>query len=88
MLRNRAFAHHQILGVGQDVVDCNDHASLPGDGPRCRACAISSDVQAHVTAGEPLAIPLCVAEVLLQELRKSQIRAWAAETGMWIRPVI
>jgi hypothetical protein len=88
MLCSRAFAQHQILGVGQDAVDCNGHASLPGDGPRSRACAISSDVQAQVLAGEPLAILHCVAEVLLQELRKSQVREWGAETGMWIRPVI
>lgn len=56
-------------------------------GDRCdiRACAVLSDVQGRVSAGELLGAQNCVAEVLIREMVGSpQVRALDPKTGPWL----
>jgi predicted DNA-binding protein with PD1-like motif len=77
----------QILGSGQDLVECSGNVSPQGDSFQIRAYAVLSDAQGQVSAGELLAAEIHVAEVLLHEMQgKPLTREQDPETGLWLWP--
>lgn len=80
--------HRQVLEAGQDLIDCNGNISPQGDSFFIRAYAVLSDAQGRVSAGELLAAPVYVAEVLIQALKgKPPVRERDPETGLLLWPL-
>jgi predicted DNA-binding protein with PD1-like motif len=79
----------QVLEHGLDLVECNGNISPQGDSFCIRAYAVLSDAEGRVSAGELLAAPVYVAEVLIQDLKgKPLVRERDPETGLLLWPVL